>query len=85
MDKRHGHEVHRGNAETSAWEGIEKIWGEFKARAQDRWDRLTEQEFDEIAGSYDRLIGKLQEKYELTREQAVDELKDFLNTFQPGA
>ena len=80
MDRHHGHESHRGNAGTNTWEGIEKSWSEIKARVQFRWDRLTEQELDQIGGSYGRLLGKLQEKYELTREQAEDELDAFLST-----
>jgi flagellar biosynthesis chaperone FliJ len=45
---------------------------------------LTEQELDQIAGSYDRLLRKLQEKYELTMDQAEYELAEFLSTLNPA-
>jgi uncharacterized protein YjbJ (UPF0337 family) len=84
MDKQQGHESHKGSTGTNAWEGVEKSWSEFKVRIQDRWDRLTEQELDQIAGSYDRLLRKLQEKYELTMDQAEYELAEFLSTLNPA-
>lgn len=84
MDRQQGHESYRGDAGTT-WEGIEKSWSELKARVQYRWDRLTEQELDDVGGSYDRLVRKLQEKYELSREQAEQELDEFLSTVPPSA
>lgn len=61
---------------------VKRRWKALRARVQERWDRLTREELDQIAGNYDRLIGKIQEKYGLTLMQAEHELTDFRTTLQ---
>jgi uncharacterized protein YjbJ (UPF0337 family) len=62
------------------WKDYEKKWNQFKGRVQERWSELTTEELDQIAGSYDRLVAKLQEKYGITKQQAEQELEEFQNT-----
>jgi uncharacterized protein YjbJ (UPF0337 family) len=51
-----------------------KEWkGDFKAK----WGRLTDDDWVEIAGEKDKLIGKLQQKYGRTREDAKREVDDY--------
>ena len=58
---------------------VKRSWKALRACVQERWDKLTRKELDQIAGNYDRLIGKLQEKYGLTLLQAERELSEFRN------
>lgn len=62
------------------WKNAEERWKQVRDKVQDRWNKLTSDELDEIGGSYDRLVSKLQEKYGLTKQQAETELNDFENT-----
>lgn len=62
------------------WRNAEERWKQVRDQVQDRWNKLTSDELDEIGGSYDRLVSKLQEKYGLTKQQAETELNDFENT-----
>ncbi len=62
------------------WKDVEKKWATLRVKVQERWSDLTSEELDQIAGSYDRLVSKLQEKYGLTQQQAEHELADFQNT-----
>ena len=59
------------------WKDVERNWTEYKDRVQDRWDELTRDELDQIGGSYNELVGKLQEKYGITQQQAERELEEF--------
>ena len=62
------------------WKDVERNWTEYKDRVQDRWDQLTRDELDQIGGSYNELVGKLQEKYGITQQQAERELDEFQST-----
>ena len=62
------------------WKDVERNWTEYKDRVQDRWDELTRDELDQIGGSYNDLVGKLQEKYGITQQQAERELDEFQST-----
>ena len=39
------------------------------------WGKLTDDDFEQIGGQKDRLIGLLQERYGYTREQAQHEIE----------
>jgi len=62
------------------WKDVERNWTEYRDRVQDRWDELTRDELDQIGGSYNDLVGKLQEKYGITQQQAERELEEFQST-----
>ncbi len=58
------------------WTQIEGNWNQFKGRVRENWGKLTDDEVEEIAGKRDHLIGKLQERYGIVKEEAerqVDE------------
>jgi uncharacterized protein YjbJ (UPF0337 family) len=61
---------------------VRRRWKALRARVQERWDKLTREELDQIAGNYDRLIGKIQEKYGLNLIQVERELTEFRATLQ---
>jgi len=52
------------------WDIVKGNWKELKGKAREQWGKLTDDEFDEIAGSKDQLVGKLQKSYGWTREEA---------------
>jgi uncharacterized protein YjbJ (UPF0337 family) len=41
---------------------------------KERWGKLTDSDWDQIAGKQDQFLGKLQERYGYSREQAQKEL-----------
>jgi uncharacterized protein YjbJ (UPF0337 family) len=53
-------------------------WLMVKADVRTWWDRMTDEDVDQIQGDAERFISKLQERYEYGREQAEKELDDFL-------
>jgi uncharacterized protein YjbJ (UPF0337 family) len=64
---------------------VKRKWKALRAYVQERWDKLTREELDQIEGNYDRLIGIIQEKYGLTLLQAERELTEFRATLQSEA
>jgi len=55
------------------WDQIEGNWKILKGKAKQQWGRLTDDELDVIAGKKDVLIGKLQERYGMARQEAESE------------
>ncbi|HKA52468.1 MAG TPA: CsbD family protein [Candidatus Binatia bacterium] len=49
-------------------------WKQLRGTVKSWWGRLTDDDFDRIAGQKDRLIGTLQEKYGYTRDMAQQEV-----------
>lgn len=52
------------------WDQIEGKWKQAKGAVKQKWGKLTDDDLDVIAGKQDELIGKIQERYGLTREEA---------------
>ena len=57
-------------------------WKQVKGRIQEKWGELTNDEIDQIQGKQDVLVGKLQEHYGYTRQEAEDEVNDFLSNIR---
>jgi uncharacterized protein YjbJ (UPF0337 family) len=53
-------------------------WTQLKGRIRQQWGRLTDDELDQIQGDSETLVGKLQERYGRTREQAEQEVERWL-------
>jgi uncharacterized protein YjbJ (UPF0337 family) len=47
-----------------------------------RWGRLTEDDLDVIAGDRDIFIGRVQERYSISREEARQRIEEWLQPLQ---
>ena len=56
------------------WDRIEGNWKEFKGHLKEQWGRLTDDELSVIAGSRDQLMGKIQQVYGITKEEAENQI-----------
>jgi len=56
-------------------------WKQIKGEIQKQWGKLTDDELDVINGDREKLEGRIQEMYGYTREQASQEVNDFLRAF----
>lgn len=53
-------------------------WRQFRGEVQKQWGKLTNDDLDVIEGEYDKLIGRIQERYGYNRERAEQEVNDYL-------
>ncbi len=60
-----------------AWDQIEGNWKHFKGKVKEAWGDLTDDEIEQIAGKRDVLIGKIQERYGMGKDEAERRIKDF--------
>ena len=52
------------------WDQIEGKLKPFTGSAQECWDKLTDDDWKAIAGKKDQLVGRIQERYGLAKEEA---------------
>ena len=55
-------------------------WTQLKGEVRSKWGKLTDDDVMQIQGDTEKFIGKLQERYGNTREQAEKELNEFLES-----
>lgn len=59
------------------WERIGGNWKEWKGRLRERWGEITDDEWNVIAGKREQLIGRLQQRYGISEEEAVRQVEAF--------
>jgi uncharacterized protein YjbJ (UPF0337 family) len=52
------------------WDQIEGKWKQLKGSAKQQWGKLTDDDLTRIQGKKDELIGRIQERYGITKEEA---------------
>jgi uncharacterized protein YjbJ (UPF0337 family) len=64
------------------WDQIEGKWKQFKGSAKQKWGQLTDDDLEYIAGKRESLVGKLQERYGLAREEAEKNADEWLKAMK---
>ena len=67
------------------WDEIAAKWKQFKGSAKQTWGKFTDDDLDYVAGTRDRLIGRLQEKYGMTKTEAERQAEEWFKTHQNPA
>ena len=53
-----------------SWQAVQGNWRQFSGELKKRWAKLTDNDIKECEGNRDKLVGKLQELYGMTADQA---------------
>jgi uncharacterized protein YjbJ (UPF0337 family) len=56
------------------WDQIEGKWKQAKGEVKQKWGKLTDDDLDVINGKQDVLVGKIQERYGISKEEAQKQL-----------
>jgi uncharacterized protein YjbJ (UPF0337 family) len=68
--------------ENMNWDQVEGKWKRFTGSARERWAKLTDNDWETIAGKKDQLVGRIQERYGVAKAEAekqADEWSRALN------
>jgi len=60
------------------WDQVAGQWKQLTGSIKQEWGKLTDDDLDYIGGTKDRLVGRLQQKYGLAREEADRRADDWL-------
>jgi uncharacterized protein YjbJ (UPF0337 family) len=61
------------------WDRIEGNWTQFKGTAKKQWGKLTDDQLVVTAGKRDKLVGKIQEVYGLSKEETEKQVSNWLS------
>ena len=53
------------------WDIIKGNWKEWKGKARQEWGELTEDELDKTHGEREEVVGFVQQKYGIAKDEAV--------------
>ena len=56
------------------WDRIEGNWKLLKGKAKEQWGKLTDDELDVAAGKRDQLVGVIQNRYGVAKDDAEKRL-----------
>lgn len=56
---------------------FEGKWKQLKGTVKQRWAKLTDDDVTALSGKKDELVGRIQERYGITREQAEREADEW--------
>lgn len=55
-------------------------WKQMKGAAKQHWGKLTDDDLEVIAGKHEALVGKLQERYGMAKEDAQKKADEWLKS-----
>ena len=59
------------------WDRMEGAWKQRRGKAVHHWGKMMNDELAAVAGKYEELVGRLQEKYGIASERSKRQLDDF--------
>ena len=59
------------------WDRIEGNWKQVRGKMKEQWGKLTDDDFDVIAGKRDQLVGRIQESYGISKDEAERQVRTF--------
>jgi len=62
------------------WDQVQGKWKQIKGQAKTRWGKLTDDDLDLVAGQRDQLVGRIQERYGIAKDQAQREVEEWNRT-----
>lgn len=56
---------------------IKGNWKQFKGKVKEQWGKLTDDDLDVIAGKRDQLLGKIQKRHGIAKDEAEKQLSSW--------
>ena len=64
------------------WEKMKGSWEQTKGAVKEQWGKLTDDDLLQIEGRREQLIGRLQTRYGITREEAERQVGSFEKSYR---
>lgn len=59
------------------WNTIKGNWKQLRGKAKQQWGELTDDDLDKVDGKQTELVGRIQERYGKSRQEAEREVKQW--------
>jgi len=65
------------------WTQLEGQWQQFTGQVKSTWAKLTDDDLQNVAGKKDQLVGKVQERYGVLKEDAEKQVDEWMAKVSP--
>jgi len=62
------------------WDQVQGKWKQTRGQLREKWGKLTDDDLNMIAGQREQLIGRLQERYGIAKEEAERRADEFVQS-----
>jgi uncharacterized protein YjbJ (UPF0337 family) len=59
------------------WDRVEGNWKQFTGQARQKWGKLTDDDLQVVAGKRDELVGLIEERYGIDKDEAQQEADEW--------
>lgn len=59
------------------WDTVKGNWKQFKGKVRAEWGELTDDDLDKIEGEREQLVGRIQERYGIAKEEAQEKVEEW--------
>jgi len=63
------------------WDRIEGNWKQMKGNALEHWGKLTDDDVDVANGNREKLVGRVQERYGIAKDEAERQVDEFAGRY----
>lgn len=67
------------------WDQVQGKWKQYKGQVKEKWGKFTDDDLERIDGRRQYLVGKIQEHYGDTREEAEKQADEFVRSLNEQA
>ena len=67
------------------WDQVQGGWKQFTGSARERWGKLTDSDWTVIAGQKDQLVGRIQVRYGVAKEEAEKQADEWSHALSESA
>jgi uncharacterized protein YjbJ (UPF0337 family) len=60
------------------WDQLEGQWKQFRGNVREAWGKLTDDDFEQVRGNRDQLVGRIQERYGIAKEEAASQVDEWV-------
>jgi uncharacterized protein YjbJ (UPF0337 family) len=62
------------------WDQVSGNWKQFRGKAKEKWAKLTDDDLALAEGKRDQLLGRIQERYGVAKDEAEKQVKEWETT-----
>ena len=61
------------------WDRVQGNWKQLTGKVKEQWGKLTEDDITVINGKQDQLVGRIQERYGVAKDEAQHQVDSWIN------
>jgi uncharacterized protein YjbJ (UPF0337 family) len=59
------------------WDRIQGNWKQMTGSLRAKWGKLTDDDFEQLGGHKDKLVGRIQERYGIQKDEAERQVNEW--------